>query len=459
MEPQGWQNFLKQIATDYRLHGRLREIFLVRFSYENWRKPDKQVWQLAEAASHETYKKQMTAIYAAFSDGDQESCPELERSGKGPGKFNILREWLKDIKYPQWQQNSITTTASQPQSGSLFNYRTPIQFDSPFYIERHPIEADCCQEILQPGALIRIKAPEKMGKTSLLRRILAHAELHGCRTVYLNLHNAEAAVWGGLDKFLRWFCANVSRELGVSPKLDDYWAEELYGSLISCKTYFQTYLLPQLERPLVLGLDNVDRVFEYPEIAQDFLPMLRSWNEEANNYEVWQSLRLVIVHSTDSYIDLDANQSPFNVGWPVQLPGFTLEQAQALAQVYGFDWTQDPELQKSAVVLMKMVGGHPYLVHLALDALVRQEMTLADLIIQAPTQGGIYGSHLRYLWDALQTQPDLVAAMKQVVTAAVGVKLGPTLTYKLESMGLVTLKEDEVQPSCELYRQYFQARL
>ena len=314
MEPQGWQNFLKQMAADFQLHGKLKEIFLVRFAYENWRKPDKQVWQLAEAASHETYKKQMTAIYAAFSHGDQEGCPELERSGKGPGKFNILREWLKDIKYPLWQQGNTTISTGSSQVMSAFNYRTPVQFDSPFYIERPPIEADCCQVILQPGALIRIKAPEKMGKTSLLRRILVHAEYHGCCKVELNLRNAEAAVWGSLDKFLRWFCANVSRELGVAPKLDDYWAEDLYGSLISCKTYVQTYLLPQLEHPLALGLDNVDRVFEYPEIAQDFLPMLRSWNEEANNFEVWQALRLVIAHATDIYIDLDAHQSPFNVG-------------------------------------------------------------------------------------------------------------------------------------------------
>ena len=136
-----------------------------------------------------------------------------------------------------------------------------------------------------------------------------------------------------------------------------------------------------------------------------------------------------------------------------------MEQAQSLAQVYQLDWTEDVELQQSAIALLEMVGGHPYLVHLALDALVRQEIPLAELLNQAPTQGGIYGSHLRYLWDTLQTQPDLVEAMKQVVATESGVRLAPTPAYKLESMGLVTLQEDEVQSSCELYRQYFQARL
>ncbi|GGA41752.1 hypothetical protein CYANOKiyG1_60260 [Okeania sp. KiyG1] len=40
------------------------------------------------------------------------------------------------------------------------------------YIERQPIESICYQTILQPGALIPIKAPCKMGKTLLLNQIV-----------------------------------------------------------------------------------------------------------------------------------------------------------------------------------------------------------------------------------------------------------------------------------------------
>lgn len=106
---------------------------------------------------------------------------------------------------------------------------------------------------------------------------------------------------------------------------------------MSCKTYFQTYLLPNVDLALVLALDNVDRLFEYPHIAQDFLPMLRSWNEEANTQTIWQKIRLVIAHSTEIYIELDAHQSPFNVGWPIKLLGFTPEQMQDLARLYHLD--------------------------------------------------------------------------------------------------------------------------
>lgn len=455
MKPQGWDPFLMQMVLDYRLRGKLKEIFLVRFAYENWRKPDKLVWELAEAASYETYKKHMTTIYAQFSQPDLEGCPELDSQGKGPGKFNILRDWLKEKKYVEWHHSGLMATNH---GLNRFELRSPVNSDSPLYIERPPLDADCYQEILKPGALIRIKAPEKMGKTSLLRKILLYAEANGSQTVYLNLREAEGAVFSSLDKFLRWFCANVSRELGLQPLLDDYWAEELYGSMMSCKTYFQDYLLRNIEGSLTLGLDNVDRVFEYLEIAQDFLPMLRSWHEEAHSQESWQQFRLAIAHATEIYIDIDANQSPFNVGWPVQLTGFNFEQVQTLANAYGLDWTTDADLH-NATLLVEMLAGHPYLVKLALNALVHQDMTLETLLKEAPTQGGIYGDHLRSHWDNFQRQPELAAAMKKVVTAEQGVPLGPTQAYKLDSMGLVKLQGDEVAPSCELYRQYFRARL
>jgi hypothetical protein len=238
--------------------------------------------------------------------------------------------------------------------------------------------------------------------------------------------------------------------------LDDYWDEELFGSMVSCKTYFQGHLLETMANPLALGLDNLDRVFEYPEIAQDFLPMLRYWHEEGNNLEVWQNLRLIIANSTEAYVDLDVNQSPFNVGRQVKLPGFELEQVQQLAKGYGLDWAD----QECLTPLLTMVGGHPYLINLALDFLVHQQsVSLEALLAEAPTQGGIYGSHLRHHWDTLQKQRSLAGAMKQVVSSDGKVQLEPTLAYKLESMGLVILVGDDAQPSCELYRQYFRDNL
>ena len=355
-----------------------------------------------------------------------------------------------------WQNQTAAKTSSTPTSNcaiALEFPEGPLALDSPFYVERPPIESDCYKEILKPGSLIRIRGPRKMGKTSLLNRVLAYATQQNYQVVRMNLRKAEKTVFTSLNKFLRWFCLNVSRQLNLEPKLDDYWDEEI-GSKVSCTGYFETHLLEQLETDLVLSLDEIDTVFNYPDIAEDFLALLREWHEEATLQESWRKLRLVIAHSTEVYISLNIHQSPFNVGLPLRLPPFNQQQVQTLAQLHGLTWTVE-----TTQPLMAMIGGHPYLIRLALYHLARQDMTLQQLLQDAPTHAGVYSDHLRCCLGNLKQQPELAFALKQVVTAQSPIQLESVTVYQLDSMGLVHLNGNQVTPSCELYRQYFSTNL
>ncbi len=328
-----------------------------------------------------------------------------------------------------------------------------VELASAFYIERPPIEARCGEEILRPGSLIRIKAPRQMGKTSLLARILHHARTLGYRTVPLSFQLADSNIFADLDKFLQWFAANVALELDLPDRLAENW-KAIFGSKVACKSYFERYLLPSAASPLVLGLDEVDCVFQHPQIASDFFGLLRAWHEEAKNRDIWKKLRLVVVHSTEVYVPMDINQSPFNVGLPIELPEFNLDQVQDLARRYGLDWETD-----RVENLMGMVGGHPYLVQLALYHISRQEITLDQLLETAATDAGIYADHLRrHLWN-LEQRPELAAAAKKVVSAEEPVQLESIQGFKMHSMGLLHLQGNEVTPRCNLYRQYLRDRL
>jgi hypothetical protein len=326
---------------------------------------------------------------------------------------------------------------------------SPVPLDSPFYIHHPLIEELAYQEIAKPGSVLRIKAPRKMGKSSLLLRILDRANSLGYRTVSLDFQQAEEAVLDNFDKFLRWFCANISRQLELPPLLDDYWDEDM-GSKVSCTIYLQQYILTEINSPLVLALNEVNRIFEYPKIAREFLPLLRSWHEEAKRIETLGKLRLIVLHSTEIYIPLKLTESPFNVGLPLQLPYFTEEQILALAQRYGLDWRES-----DAERLMAMVGGHPYLVRLAFYHLCQKAVTLDMLLQEAPTIGGIYKDYLRNFWVTLQEEPELAIALKQVVKSERGVELDPIVASKLVSMGLIHIDNNRCTLSCELYRLYF----
>ncbi|MGF1482230.1 MAG: AAA-like domain-containing protein [Cyanophyceae cyanobacterium] len=325
-----------------------------------------------------------------------------------------------------------------------------VPLDSPFYLERSSVKEQVEREVRKSGALIRIKAPREMGKTSLLLRSLNYASHLGYHTVSLNLEQVEQSILGNLNQFLRWLCTSISRQLELKPMLDEYWDKDL-GSNLSCTLYFRDYLLESIDAPLVLALDEVNQIFEHPQVAQDFLPLLRSWYEETKRLPIWRKLRLIVVHSTEIYVPLDCNQSPFNVGLPIQLEDFTPEEVQLLAQRYGLDWTDDKEAQQ----LMSLVGGHPALVNLALYHLNRGEITLSQLLKTAFTATGIYAHHLQRHWATLEQQPELMQALHQVLNAAEPVSLDPIQTHKLCSMGLIKLCGNRAIAGCELYRQYF----
>jgi len=365
---------------------------------------------------------------------------------------------LKQLTIPQPEEENpseITVSIAVPSPGPL-PLEEPeglVSLESPFYVERPPVESDCYQAIIKPAALIRIKAPRQMGKSSLMSRILDRATQQGYRKAELNFQSADAEFFTNLDRFLQWFCASITEELGLEEKLEQYWKGPL-GSKSKCTRYFQKYLLSQIDRPIALGLDEVDRIFQHPVIATDFFGLLRAWHERGKNDPAWKRVRLAIAHSKEVYIPLNINQSPFNVGLPIELPELNEQQVQDLVGRHGLEWCDSQREQ-----LMAMVGGHPYLVRVALYQIARRRMSLPELLEIAPTEEGPYCDHLRRHLYNLEENGELAAAIKQVLAANVPVEIPTAEAFKLRSMGLVKFHGNAVMPLCNLYRQYYGDRL
>ncbi|AOY79504.1 AAA-like domain-containing protein [Moorena producens JHB] len=355
----------------------------------------------------------------------------------------VLKEYeLSSYRYKADQYKFIDKSLDQSKA------------DQEIYIERPPIEARCYQEIVKPGALIRIKAPKRMGKTLLIQNIIAHGEKQAYGKVYLNINQLP---FTNLDIFLKSFCLQVGNKLKLPNQLQTYWDDSLFTSVDNCTAYFEEYLLASLESPLVLCLDDLDRVFHHQEIAEGFLPLLRSWHESGKFDDSWKKLRLVVAHATEFYINLDINKSPFNVGLPIELLEFDAEQVKRFAESYGLMLSVD-----SVTKLMAMVGGHPDLLSQAFDYLKNNqaaEKTLDTLLANAPTEAGIYGSHLYLLLTSIQEHPQLLDAVKLLLSTTNPVRLDATITRKLESMGLVERHGNDCSLISNLYRQYFSDRI
>jgi serine/threonine-protein kinase len=373
----------------------------------------------------------------------------LKRMGQVYEKFGITEGRKgKEIKLRNLLMDegiNISPSLLPPYPGS------PIELDSRYYLALPTIETRCCEQIMQPSSLVRIKAPQKSGKTSLMLRITRYAENNGCRIVNLNLKLADREVFQSLNKFLRWFCLNIGKQLGLDNRLDDYWDEEL-GIKASCQAYLKEYLLTERdnpEQPLVLCIDELDLIFHQEHISQDFLPLLRFFHEESKTSDIWNKVTLLLIYSSEFYGELDINQSPFNVGFCVELPFLTLDQVKELAKNFRVKLT---EIQFGQ--LMDLVAGQPFLVSLAFYHIARGNLTFEEILANATSEQGIYADYLREKTVNLQQKPELIEAFKQIIKENKSLEILDPLAYQLEGMGIVKRIKDNRFISCNLYKKY-----
>ncbi len=185
--------------------------------------------------------------------------------------------------------------------------------------------------------------------------------------------------------------------------------------------------------------------------------MIRSWHNRRSrpNRPAWKRLELVIAHSTEPTLWIkDPNQSPFNVGIHVRLGDFTTEEVSELNRRSGRPLGSSAEIAS----LTQLVGGHPYLVRLALHTLSTRHWSLAELAQVAAKESGPFASHLRHLLRLIHEDPELRDSVRDVLRQGT---LDDEIHFQsLWSAGLVRGDwPDSVTMRCGIYRTYLENRL
>lgn len=323
---------------------------------------------------------------------------------------------------------------------------------SQFYVTRS-FDHVAINTIQRQGVTITIKGPRQMGKSSLLSRVISAAQDQGKQVAFLDFQLFDKAALSNSDTFFPEFCAWLTDELDLEDQVDEYWKRRLSNTQC-CTRYVGKYLLPTLNQPLVLAMDEVETMFD-TDFRSDFFGMLRSWHNNRATKLIWKQLDLALVTSTEPYQLIDnLNQSPFNVGQIIELTDFEFAQVADLNQRHGEILTS-LELQR----MMDLVNGHPYLVRKALYLVVTGAMSVSDLFAQSVQERGPFGDHLRYHLFRIYDKPELVRGFLQVVQTHTCAD--ERIFFKLRGAGLVRRSHSglEVIPRCQLYQQYFQQHL
>lgn len=322
---------------------------------------------------------------------------------------------------------------------------------SPFYIKRQGDQI-ALDAIKRQGVTITIKGPRQVGKSSLLNYVAETAANHGKRVVLLDFQLIEKETLLDAKSFYQHFCRWLGHKLGTKDDVEKFWKTPL-GNVQICSDYVEEKIVSRTEQPIVLAIDETERIFE-TKFRSDFFGMLRSWHNNSSSYPQWKLLDLALVTSTEPYqfVD-DLNQSPFNVGEVIDVQDFTVNEVVELNKRHGSPLTFN-EIPR----LVQFLGGHPYLTRKALYLISSKRITSAELFLRATEEKGPFGDHLRNHLFRLHNKEALVGGLRLVLKK--NICPDRNVYFRLRGAGLVREQENgRIFPRNGLYAEYFRKHL
>lgn len=326
-----------------------------------------------------------------------------------------------------------------------------IRLRDEFYVKRDDDE-QLKRQVLREGAITTIRASRQTGKSSLLVRGLHAARQAGAKVIMLDLQRVDSDFLQDPDKFLLYLANFIFRRLRLDPQeVERGWKGPL-GPQDKLTYLMEDSVLATVDEPIVLGIDEADRLLDTP-FYSDFFSLIRSWHNSAAFDDLWARLNICMVISTEPYLLIaDANQSPFNVGLKIYLDDFDEQQVEGLNRRHG-----SPVSAADFPEFMELLGGHPYLTRKALYTMVTEKMSWPEFAAVAASDKGPFSDHLRRQMWLLHDQSDLQAELRQVVRNHRC--QNEEARFRLLRAGLIRASGDVCRGRCGLYEQYFGDRL
>lgn len=389
----------------------------------------------------------------------------IHYTGRLPGGIAAL---LDPLHYVLWQGtqddrrlvDEILKTLQKPffPSSSLTMLRETVggavPLDSAFYLPR-PVDAEFKAAIARQDSIVLVKGARQMGKTSLLARGLQQAREAGAAVILTDFQTLNDAHLKSADTFYLALATAIVEQLNLAASPRKSWDTDL-GASLNMEWFLRREVLSTLSRPVVWGLDEVDRLFMC-DFGSEVFGLIRSWHNRRalEPGGPWSRLTLALAYATEAHLFInDLNQSPFNVGTRVTLEDFTLDQVAELNRRYGEPLQNNDELTQ----FYRLVSGHPYLVRRGLCEMVTHAVPFSTFQTRADRDEGPFGDHLRRIFVSLTRDVEL----SDVVRGMLQGKPCPTLEsfYRLWSAGLVTGDSaPDARPRCQVYATYLARHL
>jgi serine/threonine protein kinase len=418
------------------------------------------------------------ARYARAVPAELERIVEKALQKDREQRYQVSKDMLLDLKNLKLElevEAKLKRTAAplppEPKTPPTLSYetnlgapRTPprealesvggaVPLSSNFYIER-ATDTEFHEAIQRQDSIVLVKGARQVGKTSLLARGLHRARTAGAKVVLTDFQSLSSDFLATPEKLILALAETLADQLDLDAHPSESW-NPLMSPGINFERFLRREVLTKIEKQVVWGLDEVDRLFSC-SFGSDIFGLFRAWhNKRALDPESpWQRLTLVIAYATEAHLFItDLNQSPFNVGTRLVLEDFSYEQVAELNERYGAPLRDAAEVAR----YFRLLSGHPYLVRRGLHELVVRGWTLPQLEAAADDDEGPFGDHLRRLLISLG-DPSLREVVRNVLKGKATANTDSF--YRLRSAGLMAGDSvRDLRPRCQLYATYLEKHL
>jgi WD40 repeat protein len=278
----------------------------------------------------------------------------------------------------------------------------------------------------------------QMGKSSLRVQAMRRLVDRGMTCIAIDL----TAIGTQNIRSEQWYAslaAMLVAPLGLPLKLGDWWRANAHLTDVArLAALVETVILPQIDRPIVVFIDEVDSVLGLPFPTHDFFGWIRSCYNRRADEPQYQRLTFVLLGvTTPTALIQDKRFTPFNIGCAIPLTGFQWVEAMPLLDRLQGHCDQPQTLLRQ---ILYWTGGQPFLTQKLCQLAVQQlaqnppSEATADLAqwvqqwveqaIIAHWEGQDEPEHLRTIRDRLlhdpERAPELLAYYERILKSPQG---------------------------------------
>jgi tricorn protease-like protein len=252
-----------------------------------------------------------------------------------------------------------------------FNYQVggSLPADAPSYVDRQ-CDRDY-YELLKERKYCYVFNCRQMGKSSLRVRVTHKLQAEGivCATIDPQKIGVEVTCE-------QWYASAIRSlvgDLDLKNKFDlRSWIREreLLSPVQRFAEFIETVVLQEIDAPIVIFVEEIDRLLSLKFGMDDFFGLVRSFFEDRPTKPEYNRLTFSFLGvATPTDLIQSHNTSAFNIGYAVEMAGFTLTEALPLMQGLASKVANPQDYLEEAV---KWTGGQPFLIQRLLGMIEKE---------------------------------------------------------------------------------------